>query len=108
MAFETWAVVEIMGHVSIAGKVIEETIAGTQFLRVDVPKTSRREPFTKYYGPSAIYSITPTDEATATAAAEYFNQAAVPPHITRMPENSLLAEKVINVDDDRWDNDDEF
>ena len=101
MGFEAWAIVEIMGHVRLAGKVTEETIAGVQLLRVDVPKTKTREPFTKYYGATAIYSITPTDEATATFAAEQFDQQPVQPYVLRMPQNPALAEKVI--DEDEYD-----
>lgn len=109
MAFETWALVEIMGHVRLAGHVTETTIAGAPMLRVDVPKTKHREPFTKYYGASAIYSITLTDEATARFAAEQFDQPPVSPYILRIPESPALAEKmqhepdVVIRSDYKWD-----
>lgn len=98
--FETWAIVEIMGRSRIAGKVSEQSVAGAQMLRVDVPKTSKREAFTKYYSASAIYSITPTDEETATYAAEHFDEPPVQPYILRMPESPLLAEKVNDYEGD--------
>lgn len=94
MGFEAFAIVELMGHQRIAGKVSEETIAGAAMLRVDVPKTERREPYTKFYTAGAVYCITPTDEATATLAAQQFDQPPVSPYIVRMPENPLLAEKI--------------
>ena len=68
--FEAWALVEIMGHVRIAGKVTEQVIAGASFLRVDVPAGDQQPAFTKFYGAGSIYSITPVDEATAHHAAQ--------------------------------------
>lgn len=71
--FEHWAIVELFGHQRIAGKVTEETFAGGTFLRVDVPEVtgphSTSKPFTRFYGPSAIYSLTPTSEEVARLAA---------------------------------------
>lgn len=40
------------------------------YIRVDAPKTSKQEPFTKLYGGGAIYCITPCDEQTMNATAE--------------------------------------
>jgi hypothetical protein len=68
--FETWALVELFGHNQLAGKVSEETIAGTSFIRIDVPKTKKVPSFTKYHLPSAVYGITPVDEDYATRMAE--------------------------------------
>lgn len=69
--FETWAVVEVMGHRQIAGRVTEEPLAGVNMLRVDVPSTPAwPEPFTKYFGGGSIYAIHPCTEAVARAAAE--------------------------------------
>ncbi len=93
MAFEAHAIVELMGHARIAGKVSEVTMFGSALLRVDVPKTSQRDGFTKFYSAGAIYCITPTDEATAQAAAEHFDQAAVQPYILAKPESPALAAK---------------
>ncbi len=66
--FDTWAIVELMGHQQIAGRASEETIAGGTFLRVDVPETEDAEAFTRFYGASAIYSITPVAEEIARSA----------------------------------------
>ena len=81
--FECFALVEIFGHTRIAGKVTEQVIAGTGFVRVDVPALAANkynpptEPMTRFYGPSAIYSITPMDEATMMAAAHALRVAPV-------------------------------
>ena len=68
--FDSWAMVEIFGHKRTAGRVSEQEIAGKGFIRVDVPGVNGQKPYTKFFGASAIYGITPTDEAHATAAAE--------------------------------------
>jgi len=68
--FETWAIVELFGHQIIAGLVSEQIIAGQGFVRVDVPGIDGQDPYTKMYGPNAIYCITPSDEATVRVAVE--------------------------------------
>jgi len=65
-----FGVIELMGHNAIAGAISEVSIAGSAFLRVDVPALAGQPAFTKFFGGSAIYAITPTDEATARQAAE--------------------------------------
>lgn len=68
--FESWAVVELMGHQRIAGKVSEAEIGGGKLLRVDVPEVNGKQPITKYFGTVAVYAITPVDEETARLAAQ--------------------------------------
>lgn len=64
-AFDQWALVELFGHQKIVGRVTEATLAGGAFLRVDVPAFNGNAPFTRFYGPGAIYSINPIDEKLA-------------------------------------------
>ena len=68
--FSSHALVELFGHARIAGLVTEQTIAGQGFIRVDVPETKRSPAFTKLFGPSAIYSMTPVTEEMAQRIAE--------------------------------------
>jgi hypothetical protein len=68
--FSGWAVVELMGHVRVAGMVTEETVAGVALLRVDCPEVEHHPAFTRYYHPNALYSLCPTDEATARLVAK--------------------------------------
>jgi hypothetical protein len=75
--FESWALVELMGHQRIVGKVSETEIAGAKLLRVDVPKTGDAQAITKYFGPSAIYCITPVEEDTARVMAKQIETAPV-------------------------------
>lgn len=75
--FETWAIVEVMGHRRFAGFVTEQTIGGASFVRVDVPKTSDELPaFTKLLGAGSIYAITPCTEETARAFASHIGERA--------------------------------
>lgn len=68
--FEGWCIVELFGHSQIAGHVSEQSIGGTSFVRVDVPGVKGNSEFTKFFGGSAIYAITPTTEEIARKAAE--------------------------------------
>ncbi|WP_454825349.1 hypothetical protein [Paraburkholderia xenovorans] len=69
--FDQWAIVEIFGHQRIAGRVTEQQVGGSSFVRVDVPacEATEREratqAFTKLYGQGAIYAISFVDEAAA-------------------------------------------
>lgn len=67
--FEQWCIVEIFGHERIAGKVTEQRIGGSSFVRVDVPDINGQQGFTRLYGEKAIYSITPVSEDIARRAA---------------------------------------
>ena len=76
---DTFAVVEVMGHNTFAGKVSEHVVGGTAFIRVDVPAISEKleksyggqycypavPAFTKLIGASSIYAITPCTEEVA-------------------------------------------
>jgi len=75
--FKQHAVVELFGHNQIAGLVTEQAIGGATFVRVDVPKTSERAGFTKFFGAGAIYAITPVDESVAVKMAEVLEVAPV-------------------------------
>lgn len=68
--FGTWAMVELFGHTRLAGYVSEFSIGSASYIRVDVPKVGSTvpEPFTKIYGPAAIYCITPCSEEAVKVA----------------------------------------
>ncbi|HLG73792.1 MAG TPA: acetyltransferase [Chloroflexota bacterium] len=86
-SFDQYALVEIMGHVRLAGRVREETHFGTALLRVDVPRADGQPDITRYYGPQAIYSVTPCTEETARAVA----LKTMPEPINRFDARNLLA-----------------
>ena len=62
-----WAVVELFGRQRIVGRVSQQSLGVAALLRVDVPDLTKdgkivRKGFTRFYGPGAIYSLTPVDE----------------------------------------------
>ena len=75
--FDCWALVELMGHQRIIGHVSEQEIAGAKLLRVDVPSLGEEQSVTKFFGPSAIYAITPLEEDTARVMASKIEVAPV-------------------------------
>lgn len=76
-----WAIIEVFGHRRLAGRAREEERFGSKLLRIDVPKfewpdvVEGEEPpnepqlvgwITSFYGGAALFSFTPSDEATVT------------------------------------------
>lgn len=94
--FEGWAVVEMLGHKQLAGRVSEQVVAGAALVRVDVPETQQRKyvegyggyvveakpGYTKIIGVGSIYCITPCDEETARRAAQVLEQYNSPLPVT--------------------------
>lgn len=83
-AFESWAIVEIMGHQTYAGLVSEQVVGGTAFVRVDIPETEGQPAFTKLFGGASIYCITPTTEPIARAMAKRYSRP--PLNLYDLPE----------------------
>ncbi len=77
--FADWVILELLGHRRLAGYLTERDIAGTSFLRLDIPGADEdTTPLaTQYYSPSSVYAITPTSEATARAVADGIRHAPV-------------------------------
>lgn len=63
--FEEWALLELMGHRKLAGKVSEETIASQTFIRIDIYSSENKIELTQYYNASAVYCMTPTTKEIA-------------------------------------------
>lgn len=64
---EQWAIVELMGHVRLAGKLTEVERFGCKMGRIDIP---RGEGFyTKFFGGQSVYAITLVSEEAARAVA---------------------------------------
>ena len=64
---DCYALIELFGHQRIVGKVTQQVVGVAALLRVDVPDLIKngevvRKGFTRFYGPSAVYSLTPIDE----------------------------------------------
>jgi hypothetical protein len=67
--FDEWAVLELMGHRRLAGKVTDAVIGGGAFLRIDIPRKDGSN-MTQFYSPGAVYCITPTTENIAREVAK--------------------------------------
>jgi len=91
--FEQHAIVELFGHQVIAGLVTEQVIGNQGFVRVDVPAVNGREAFTKFYGPGAIYAITPCDEDTCKAAVIGLRQKPIDIWKLNLPQLSARDEQ---------------
>ncbi len=71
--YDGWAILELMGHVRLAGRVTEESHFGVALGRIDIPTSDGYT--TQYFGGSSIYRLTPTTEAIARSVALH-NQIA--------------------------------
>lgn len=72
MAFDGWAVLELLGHRRHVGRVQTVTLAGTPMIRVlalewDAEAKAHKER-EHFYAPSALYGFTPCTEDEAHAA----------------------------------------
>jgi len=79
--FDEWAILELMGHQKIAGRITEQTIGGASLIRVDVPAIDGQGAFTRFYGAAAVYSIQPTTEALVLRALQYMHVAPISVYI---------------------------
>lgn len=69
--FEGWAVLELMGHRRLGGRVSEATMFGGALLRIDIPGEPGQPDYaTQFYGASSIYCLTPCSEEAARAVAK--------------------------------------
>jgi len=84
--YSGWVIIELFGRQMLAGMASEEIIAGTTFLRLDVPTVDGILGFTKYYGGAAIYALTPTTEEMARAAVKRLQPRPVDPWIFNFRE----------------------
>lgn len=98
-------IVELFGHNQIAGRVSEQSVGGASFVRVDVPEVDGIAGFTKLYGASAIYAITPTDEATMIKAVKAFRTVPIETWKLALPEP--VRQRVTDYAETDFDNDDE-
>lgn len=79
-SFQEWCKVELFGHIVIVGLVSERVIAGEGFIQVDVPKTDAGPGFSRIYGTSAIYCMSPISEDTAMELLKYYRPIPVKPY----------------------------
>lgn len=69
---KSWALLELFGHQRVVGFLSQQSFGTGVLFRVDIPDLTKdgkvvRKGFTRYFGLSSIYSITPVDESTVRA-----------------------------------------
>jgi hypothetical protein len=85
-SFEGWAILELMGHRRLGGRVREQTVAGAPFVRIDVPAVGAILEFTQFYAPGSVYCLTPTTEELARAiAAQAIHQPVRAYELPKLP-----------------------
>lgn len=113
MPFDQWAILELMGHVRLAGRVTEEEHFGAKVGRIDVPGDGDTYT-TQWFSGASIYRLTATTEAIARQLAKGTRPAPVqawelpllrPPRPPNMPEeipdmDEYDAEHELDEDDD--------
>lgn len=97
--YEGWAVLELMGHRRLAGKLSEQVVGGGSFIRLDVPGDGDTWTATQFYAPAAVYCITPTTEAIARRVAASSRPAPVTAWELQ-PERTLPARAASDDDED--------
>lgn len=80
-----WGILELMGHVRIAGYITEEEHFGAKVGRIDIPGPNG-ETVTQFFGGSSIYRLTPCSEEIARAVARTGSHAPVSRWELRLPE----------------------
>lgn len=61
IAFEGWAILELMGHRQRGGYVKDVEMFGGKMLRIDIPVNGDTT-VTEFYGGSAVYALRPCTE----------------------------------------------
>jgi hypothetical protein len=106
-SFEQWAILELMGHVRLAGKVTEEEHFGAKLGRIDIPNG---EGFTtQWFSGGSIYRLTPTTEEIARGVA--LRNQPEPVHRWELPAPVKMADETGRIDhedyfDERLEDDD--
>lgn len=64
--FQAWAIIEVMGHRTYAGRVSEQRVAGVGFVRIEIPEADGFGEV-KLIGPRSIFAVHLTSEENARA-----------------------------------------
>ncbi len=90
-AYEGWAIVELMGHVRMAGQIREVDQYGTKMLQLDVPGLDDADvkPFTTFVAGNSLYRVTPTTEEIAKGVVRASRPRPVQPYDVDMTARKL-------------------
>lgn len=90
-----WAIVELMGHKVVAGRVQKSEMLGAPLLRVDVPATSAYPEFTQFYGTGSVYCVTFVSEEVARLTAEQTKVNPVSVYVPSLITREKLEETIL-------------
>lgn len=62
---DEWGIVEVFGHIRLAGRMTEVERWGTTMMQLDIPGDDADFRATQFLGGGSLFRVTPTDEATA-------------------------------------------
>lgn len=75
---DVWGILELMGHVRLAGRVSEVEMFGVKMGRIDVPQADGTM-LTRVFGGSAVYGLTFVSEEAARIVAKGLHVQPVQP-----------------------------
>jgi hypothetical protein len=104
--FDQWAIVEMLGHRRVIGRVTEQGIAGAGFIRIDTPDDDGGTIQSQIVAPASIYAITPISEEAARVAARV--QIREPITVWDLPEDLRRAIHAAQLPERTDGYDDEF
>lgn len=101
-SFDQWCIVELFGHVRLAGKVTEASIGGCSLIRLDIPDAQGNTTMTRFFGNGAIYSLTPVSKEIALAVAAHSEPQPISVYELKrlMPPDTVPT--TLGADDDDW------
>jgi hypothetical protein len=99
-----YAIVELFGHMKIAGKITERTIAGEGFLQLDIEQEDGSS-FTRLIHPKSIYALNPVPREVALELATRWQYAPVKPYDVPKLQEAFRKEQA---EDQRAEVDDQF
>jgi hypothetical protein len=109
-SYSGWAIVELMGHRRLAGKVSQVEQYGSAMLRLDVPGPLEEEWSTQFYSGAAIYCITPTNEEIVRGLALRIQPEPVSrwelPAPERPTHEAVQRQHIRRVEDEGYEDDD--
>jgi hypothetical protein len=95
-----WAIVELMGHKTLAGRLTRDEMLGQALLKLDIPAVGDYPPFTRHIHPQAIYEITYVSQEAAIMVAAELEENPVTvyvPDLGNLREMRQRAEKLDTV-----------
>jgi len=98
MEGKMWGILELMGHVRLAGEISEEEHFGGKLGRIDIPNKDGGAT-TQFFNASSIYRLTPTTEDVARQVALSCQSRPVSPWELPVPALTHSDEGSVESDD---------